>query len=345
MRPRPTTPWSGTLCPLWPALALAIASGGCATRREAAPRPSASTARRAAPPGVGDPLSAAARAALGKDSAATLALIAMPHRGLARALGAHEVHGDASVAVTGVRAPRAVEEQLRLSVDAQGSRAGRKQTHKQHGEEFVWIDGVLYSRSRYGRFVRRRAPSKVAEDRADRTYGLLPAYIELLGRFIAVARGDTRRVGDRPAVHITLSLRAPPAAPLSAAGGPARRWRQQIVVKGLKGTALLDEATGAPLLVKLDARWTFVPPARADRTTGIPTALDTGRTGQMTLAFEQRVTNIGKVAKIAAPAEDDVLTDPRRLRLERERQFVAGERPLPKRWPRVQPLTEPGAHR
>jgi hypothetical protein len=258
---------------------------------------------------------------------ATLRALRMPHRYLAARLGAHRVRCTSTL-TTQAQAAEAqrVEQEVTMRVDADGHYTVTKNTHPQFGQEVIWTGSWLYPRLRYSKFIRRPARPDEPREIADRIYGLLPAYVRLLGPFISFEARAVRHLG-RSAVRAELKLMAEPAGE-PAARGAARRWRQTIVVKSIAGTALLDAKTGVPLSVDLRARWTFSPPAGPIPATGIPTKIDRDAVGTMDLAFSQRITDIGAVAKVAAPPEAETIANPRRIRLEIERQMLTGELPI-----------------
>lgn len=267
---------------------------------------------------------------LGQDLETTLSALRLSHLGIVRALGAHRVSVRSSLK-TEVPSlpPRTVEQDVDLRVDAQGSFAATKNTHPQHGQEVIWTGGWLYPRLRYSPFLRRQARPGEPEAIANRMYGLLPAYVDLLGRFLRVEAAGTAREAGREAVKVRLSLApSPRTSPGSEAA--AKRWRHSVAVKSLEGQALLCARTGAPLRVELRASWTFHPPAGAMPASGIPSALDGRSVGTMTLSFRQEIRDVGQIAAIQPPDRKETRANLRRVRLEYERQILTGERPLPR---------------
>jgi len=299
-------------------LGSAVPLGGCSGKEDR----SAHEPDRVAPAAID--LAAVARG----ERQSTLRALRMPHRYLAARLGAHRVRCTSTL-TTQVPAAETqrLEQEVTMRVDADGHYAVSKNTSPQFGHEVVWTGDWIYPRLRYSKFLRRPARRDEPREIADRIYGLLPAYVRLLGPFISVeARGEAQHLG-RSAVRAELKLMAEPAGEPSARG-VARQWRQTIVVKSLTGTALLDAKTGAPLSVDLRARWSFNPPAGSIPATGIPTKIDRDAVGTMDLSFSQRITNIGAVAKVTAPPEAETIDNPRRIRLEIERQMLTGELPI-----------------
>lgn len=223
---------------------------------------------------------------------------------------------------------RKVEEEVRLRADGAGHFAAVKNTDPQHGEEVVWTGGWLYSRLRYSVFTRRRprSPREPAVI-ADRMYGLLPAYLELLSRFIAVRRAGKVRHGGREGIKVQLSL-AQTSEPPPSQRAPARRWRHHVTARAIEGSAILDAKTGAPLSVTLKAGWSFHPPEAGLPPSGIPRTVDRAVVGKTDLVFEQSVTEVGGKIAVAPPDPGEVKRSLRRVRLELERQMLTGERPV-----------------
>jgi len=266
---------------------------------------------------------------LGVDRATTLAALRMPHHHVAKELGAHVVTCRSTLSTSVPSHPtRKVEEEVTLRADGAGHFAALKHTDPQHGEEVIWTGGWLYSRLRYSVFTRRR-PRSTREPTviADRMYGLLPAYVEILSRFIAVKRVGQGRHGGREGIKVQLSLAQTPGPP-PIQRAPARRWRRYVTARAIKGSAILDAKTGAPLSVKLKASWSFHPPKAGESASGIPQAVDRAVVGKTDLIFEQSITEVGKKIAIDPPDPKEVKRSLRRVRLELERQMLTGERPV-----------------
>jgi hypothetical protein len=264
---------------------------------------------------------------LGKDREATLRALAMPHHRIASLVGAHRIRCTSSLktAVTG-QPDRKVKQQLDLRMDDRGNFTAEKNTHPRYGFEVVWVDGWLYSRQRSSVFIKRTPRKGEPEEIADRLYGLLPAYIDLLGRFLELEIDGEGKASGK----IGLRLSALPD-PAPAAKELEGNWRQTIAIKALRGRVTLDGRSGVPLQVELEARWTFHPPAAdALPASGIPTAIDTKTAGSTTLSFRQRIEDIGKQPAVQAPPAHRVRAGIRRRRIEIERQMLIGERPLPR---------------
>jgi len=269
-------------------------------------------------------------ATLGQDRAAALGALSVPHAYLTDKLGAHELKAS-SLLVTRLNKEeeeRKVEQSLKLRVDSKGGYVAVKNTDPQFGNEVIWTPPHLHARLRYSKFTRRRASAKEAQAAAERLYGYLPAYTELLGRFIDVEAAGTATLLGRKAVRVKLKSRQSPSNPDRKTSASGRDWRRTIAVKKLEGSALLDASTGAPLKVELRATWTFNPPKGAPPRSGIPGSVDPETVGTMSLTFSQQLVALGpKVAKVEPPPAKSIVEVERR-RLEIERQMLLGERPI-----------------
>ena len=243
-------------------------------------------------------------------------------------LGAHRLNCKSTLqTMVPGSASRTVIQQLDMSVDQKGRFAAAKNTGKQHGQEVIWTGTWLFPRMRHGKFLQRRARAGEPKEIADRMAGYLPAYVKLLAPSMRLESQGETTYQQRKVLRLSLVLSLSPARRPNSSG--SRRWRQLIKVQSLKGLVLLDAATGVPLSLDLSAAWSFSPPlAGKTPPSGIPQQLDTRTTGTMKLELSQRVTDVGKVPAVQPPPTREVL-DPRRDRLERERQMFSGEIPIP----------------
>lgn len=268
-----------------------------------------------------------------------------PWSAFASALGPHRLRIRARSVRSG---PGLVEARVVQTIELVWARGGRlalrKDTHDQYGLELRWLDGWLYLRQRWNRFLRRRPLDAQEPLRlADRAYGLLPDELELLGRSLALGTARAVTVLGRAAWQVVLARAesakdAVPGDPDPRDDQPARRWRRSLRVEALSGTASIDRLTGAPLLARLRARCSFASPAGPSGPTGLPAlARAGGARGWLEIELEQQIAELGGDAVVVAPLPEEVVADPRGRRLEVERQMVLGERPLDPAWPRLSP--------
>lgn len=269
---------------------------------------------------------------------ALLAALTMPHGAITAGLGAHRVQIRAELARSGSRVvSKRVNQQTTMSVDGEGRFSASRKIDLQHGVETIWDGRLLYIRQRYGKFIQRK-PSGPDEPKAlaEGTYSVLPAYLGLMEPWLEVAsRGQAMRRG-RPVEHVTLRSKAEGGS--ARASGLAVGWRRSIVVESALGEAWLDQQSGAPLEVKLKARWSFaLPDGPPDPKTGIPKGLDRSARGAMELSLTQVIDQVGEVVQISTPSARLVVQDARRYRPEIERQMIVGELPVRDDWRDLSP--------
>jgi hypothetical protein len=121
------------------------------------------------------------------------------------------------------------------------------------GMEAVMLDGHLYLRPRYGRFIDRRPePGEPATLRAlgERVVG---DDVELLAPFVTIEERGAGEVLGRRTHKLALSLKA--GAHGEKSDDPARAWRASMTVSELQGTLELDAETGVPRSATLEARY------------------------------------------------------------------------------------------
>ncbi|MFH1130194.1 MAG: hypothetical protein V1754_02595 [Pseudomonadota bacterium] len=259
----------------------------------------------------------------------------MPYRVVVNRLGSHQLKGHATLVSRAWEAPtEKVEIDLETRVDAQGQYEVVKNTSEQYGQEVKWTGGWIYPRLRFSKFLKRKPEEGEPLESLERLVDLLPAYGRLLKRFVVLDLVGREKLENRKVVKVNIGLAADVVAP-DQFEDPAEKWRRNVVVKEMQGHVYFDEETGVPLAAKLKALWNFVPPKGDTDGTGIPKEMDVDRTGNMELDFWQRVSRIGKVGTIQPPPPEQVLEDPKRIRLEIERQLILGEQPIPKGWKRV----------
>jgi len=258
-----------------------------------------------------------------------LRVLAWPHHQIAERLRGHRLRGTSLLRATVAGGkPHQVQQELTLQMDPKGSYSAVKNTDPQYGQEVVFDDGWLYIRLRHNPFIRRRPQSEREPRRiADRMVGLLPGYVDLLGRFISTSREGEVKLASGPAVKVRLGLATRPAA-LPAQRGRARQWRRFISVQKISGTVLFCARTLVPLKVDLRASWSFHPPGDVRGPSGIPRTVDRQSVGRMSLELKQQITDIGAQIAIKPPDPAQVRTNLDRQRLEVERQMLTGERPL-----------------
>ena len=178
---------------------------------------------------------------------------------------------------------------------------GRGNFHLEHtndhelGKEAVFLDGVLYTRHRYGTFLERGAEREFAAKLREEAWGVLGATLDLLSPWLDVAReGDRLALGKAPTRR---------AVGLRDSDLPERQWRRSVEVQSLKGWVLLDG--DVPTDAELRATYSF---------------LREGKSGRAELEYTRYLTR-GSVS-VDRP---EAIPTPTRQRTEPDRQKLLGE--------------------
>jgi hypothetical protein len=180
---------------------------------------------------------------------------------------------------------------------------GRGNYHLEHtnnlelGKEVVFLDGVLYTRHRFGTFLDRGADRETAARLREEAWTVLGAYLEVLAPWL-----DSRRDGDRLTLTRAASRRA---VVLENENFPERQWRKTVEVQALEGWVLLDG--DVPTDAELRARYSFV---------------RDGKTGRTDLEYTRYLTR--GALRVARP---EAIPTPTRRRIEPERQRLLGDAP------------------
>jgi hypothetical protein len=176
-----------------------------------------------------------------------------------------------------------------------------------YGRETIFSGDKLYLRPRYQRWHERAPetpdePTELAdayEQAIAATWDLVAPGAELVDLGPAEVAG---RAGRKIGVRLSPAPQHPPAEPLAQ-----RKWREHRTVDALSGEVVLDADKGVPLAVKLAGTIAFT---------------RDGRRFDMKVSLDSSVSAIGQAAAIAAPAGDDVVATPERLREVDDRDFL-----------------------
>jgi hypothetical protein len=175
-----------------------------------------------------------------------------------------------------------------------------------YGRETIFVGDKLYLRPRYQRW-HGRAPESAGEPAEIRAtfYNAIGATWDLVGYAAELTDKGTVQVAGRSGRKIEIkgspSADKTPREPLAQ-----RKWREGRSVEALAGNVVLDQDTGAPLSVELDAKLGF--------------SRD-GRSFVMKVKLQATVTAL-KAAAISAPPEGEVVATPGRMREVDERDFL-----------------------
>ncbi|MDQ3338949.1 MAG: hypothetical protein M4D80_27610 [Myxococcota bacterium] len=176
-----------------------------------------------------------------------------------------------------------------------------------YGRETIFVGDKLYLRPRYQRW-HGRAPESATEPTEIRAsfYGAIAATWDLVGYAAELTDRGVVQVAGKNGRKIEIKL-DPSASKAPREALAQRKWREGRSIEALTGNVILDAETGAPLSVELDAKIGF--------------SRD-GRSFVMKLKLQAAVTDLGKPAQVAAPAEGEVVATPGRLREVDERDHL-----------------------
>ena len=214
------------------------------------------------------------------------------HADLLRAIGGHRMLGHSRIRMSD---GAELIEDWTLEADGRGNWRLEHINNHELGKEAVLVEGVLYTRHRYGTFL-SHPPERGESDRLrEEAWNVLAAYLDMLHPWL-----DVRREGDRLVLRKAARRRHDA---LPETDRPERAWRDTVLVQDLSGWVLLDGdlATDA----ELHARYSF----RRDK---IQTSAELDYTRYLTRGSPT----------IAVP---EAIPTPVRRRLEPERQKLLGE--------------------
>ena len=313
-RLRPSTFWM-----LWWMLCAALA-GGCAKGAKEAKGNEAAQRRTvaSAPPSVPD----ATLAAQDPDE------LERAFAASRRALGAGRLHAKSKVSVAGVQAdgsdaPDELYEDALVERAANGDLHARYENSRDQAREIVASGGQVWLRPGFGKFHRRAAVDPAeAERAANDMSGVLAADFDLVAAQAAVSDGGAAKVGGRTARRVVLAL-GPARARAAQAHTGTRAWRDGANVEALSGEVFVDDATGAVLGGRLEARVGF---------------MQNGHRKVMALSASEEMADLAGAVAVAAPDEADSVTSPgRSTDFEDREELLSGLAPPARRGGAVKP--------
>jgi hypothetical protein len=169
--------------------------------------------------------------------------LAATHDDLCRRIGGHRMLAHSRI---GMSDGRELIEDWTLLADGRGNFRLEHTNNQELGKEAVFLDGVLYTRHRFGTFLDRGAERGEAKKLRDEAWGVLGAYLDLLQPWLEVRREDDR---------LRLKKAARRKAGPRDTDRPERRWRDTVVARSLEGWVLLDG--DVPTDAELHARYSF----------------------------------------------------------------------------------------
>jgi hypothetical protein len=221
-------------------------------------------------------------------------LLGATHDAMLRRIGGHRMLAHSRLRVSD---GRDLVEDWTLEADGRGNYHLEHTNNLELGKEVVFLDGVLYTRHRFGTFLDRGTDRETAARLREEAWAVLGAYLEVLAPWL-----DSRRDGDR----LTLA-RAPSrrAIALEDENFPERQWRKTVEVQALEGWVLLDG--DVPTDAELRARYSFV---------------RDGKTARTDVEYTRYLTR--GALQVARP---DAIPTPTRRRIEPDRRRLLGDAP------------------
>lgn len=229
-----------------------------------------------------------------RDPAALLEALQLPHSQISEILGAHRVRGHSSVEVRrGDAVLEKLSDRTEIQLDAKGNYRAVADNDQDYGRHAIYVDGVLYLRPRFGKFLRRapNSPTEPGEIRSE-MFSTVGAYFDLLWTRAELSDRGAITHNGRPARKIEIAT-APTAAKRPAATLKQRAWRDSISVEKVSGEVVLDAESGAPLEADIHGTVHFV---------------RDGKKLTMTVTAAHEISDIGQVAAVEAPAADETVT-------------------------------------
>ena len=227
--------------------------------------------------------------------------LGQPGAGFDAQLGARHVEASGTLKLEPPGKPaEQLDESYRLDSDGKGALHLMHESSRGSGFEAVVTGGELTVRPRGGRFVRHKPEGDEVDRLRATVEGVAADYVKLLERWLQVHEVGHSQVAGRAARKLKLSA-APQPAPAPKETDPGKRWRDTIAVRFVDGELDVDEATGAPLAVRLDAAYSF----QRDNGNG-----EKSSPFAVTLSYKSAMTTTPEA--IVAPA--DAVIAPRRSR-------------------------------
>ncbi|HEY5925254.1 MAG TPA: hypothetical protein VIV11_26405 [Kofleriaceae bacterium] len=264
-----------------------------------------------------------ARAA--KDPKELSRALMLPYRDVVTALGPHTFSLSTTTTVEeGGKKVSEITDQTKIELGDNAKFSAVYTNSSDYGREVIHADGKLFLRPRYQRW-HGRAPEHPDEPNQIRDSFFVPiaATWDLLAPAAELSDLGTAQVAGRSGKKIAVKLSPDPGKPPEEAL-TQRKWREKRSIEAISGEVVLDADKGVPLSVKLAGTISF--------------SRD-GRRFTMKVSVEASAAAIGPVA-VAAPAPEQVVSTPERLREVDDRDFLLqGIAPPLRRNPDGTPVT------
>ncbi|AKU91778.1 hypothetical protein [Vulgatibacter incomptus] len=285
--------------------AVLLAASGCSSAEDRAAK-----ARIFSPEDPPKVLQAAAQTLdarkLDRDPAGLDRILSIPAAEAVARIGPHVQ--DAKVSFRWSRSDKDVKlsEERHVALGPDGDFHVRIENDERQGMEWIKLDGVSYTRSRYGRFRERRRDRGSSEHVVASAYDSLATFHDLVHGAMKLSPKGEGTVEGRKVVQYTVSLGEPRKDEGEAAlppvvfpkNGPDSDTTLRLAAakegrpSAASGTLRIDAETGVPLGADLEA--TLVVPAAEGR----PEA-------HLELSIHLEVRGVGKDPKIAVPEHLD----------------------------------------
>ncbi len=243
-----------------------------------------------------------------KDPAELGRALSVPKRQVDAALGVHTVAISTQTTVEEAGKPVSdLRDHTTIELGEAGAYHGVYTNSADYGREVIFVGGQLYLEPRYQRW-HQRAPESPEEPAQieDDMYGAIAATWDLLAPGAELTDQGPAQVGGRAgrkiAVKLSPSPKKPPAEKLAQ-----RKWREKRTIDAVSGEVILDAEKGVPLSVKL---------------TGTVGFTRDNRRFSMKITLQSEVSGIGVAAAVKAPAPEDTVATPERLREVDDRDFL-----------------------
>jgi hypothetical protein len=216
--------------------------------------------------------------------------LALSGKELDSALGAHHMEATSKLQLEQPEKERkALEESFAVDSDGKGAVHLQHDNSRADGFEAIAVGNQLYVKPRYGRYVRSTIESDELGRLRVTTETSAAAYVRLLRRWVQIKEAGTQTVAGHAGIKLHLSARpSGDGAPVETEAG--KKWRNSLSARYLDGDVVLDQKTGAPLAVRLEAAYGFERDGKA-----------------LAATLEYKQTTTAEPAAIAAPTDFAVL--------------------------------------
>lgn len=232
----------------------------------------------------------------------------LPYRDVAAALGPHTFSiSTATTVEEGGKKVNELSDQTKIELGDKAAFSAVYTSSADYGREAMWVDNKLFLRPRYQRWHGRdpEHPDEPSQIR-DSFFVPIAATWELFAPAVEITDQGTAQVAGRTGKKIAIKM-APGGGKPAAESLTQRKWREKRTIEAVTGEVVLDADKGMPLSVKLSGTIGF--------------SRD-GRRFTMKVSLEGNAAAIGHAVAITAPAPDQVVATPERLREVDDRDFL-----------------------